>query len=166
VGVSLPDGYVRQLNCDANTQACRATRHCTCMLRMQGDTAVAARRHSRPSLPNAAQPTLCPSSQLVQLTCTGRGKSVQHCTAVYQPCSSPGLCMAAVISRLGKASTVSTVKGLRPKARASCLFHKHVGPVALVPLLLLGAMLVHGVLRRKAARQRETQRFTNQGVLQ
>jgi hypothetical protein len=54
--------------------------------------------------------------------------------------------MAAVISRLGKASTVSTVKDLRPKAWTSCLFHKHVGPVALVPLFIPGAMLVHCLL--------------------
>jgi hypothetical protein len=102
---------------------------------MQGDTAAAARRHSMLSLPNASLSIPCTTSLLVQLTCTGRGESVQHSTAVYQPHSSPGLCMATVISRLGKASTVSTVKDLRPKAWTSCLFHKHVGPEALVPLL-------------------------------
>jgi hypothetical protein len=108
------------LDCDADTRACRATRHCTCMLRMQVDTAVAARRHSVLSLSNASLSLPCPTSPLVQLTCTGRGESVQHNTAVSaNPTAHLGYADGVSHIQTGKASTVSTVEDLRPKAWTS-----------------------------------------------
>ena len=86
-----------------------------------------------------------------------------------QHCSVPTLQLTWTVhggdhTQTGKAPTVSTVEDLRPKTWTSCLFHTDVGPVALVPLLLLGAMLLHGVLRRKLTRRRGTQRLSNSGV--
>jgi hypothetical protein len=116
------------------------------------------------TLSNASLSQPYPTSLLVQLTCTGRGSGVQHNTAVCQPNSSPGLCMVSVISRLGRPRPCqwSRVSGRRPGLPG--LFHIHAGSVALVPLLLLGAMLLHGVLWREATRRRGTQRLSNQGV--
>jgi hypothetical protein len=49
-------------------------------------------------------------------------------------------------ARLGKASAVSTAKVRRAKDLGFRSLPRHVGPVALVPLFIPGAMLVHRVL--------------------
>ena len=57
------------------------------MLRMQVDTAVAARRRPMHSLSNASLAQPYPTLPLVQLTCTGRGSGVRFSTTLR--CANP-----------------------------------------------------------------------------